>query len=261
MGFRQFLDGIPLWLSFIGTAALLFASWEAGLRLGRARARSGEVRESLEGEVVGAALALLAFILGFTFSMAESRFDARRGAMLDEAIVLREAYLRAGLVAEPQRTDVRNLLKRYVDARVEVGVTGDLKLAVVRAEALHDSLWANAVAMAATDRSDVTVMAVEGIDNVVSAHVTRLQLVRGARVPDAVWLALYILSAFAMLLVGHHQGSKNDRQWFGVLLITLAFSMMITLIDDIDRPLQGYLKVSQQPFTDLRAWMDVAKAP
>jgi hypothetical protein len=37
--------------------------------------------------------------------------------------------------------------------------------------------------------------------------------------------------------------------------------MMITLIDDIDRPLQGYLKVSQQPFTDLRAWMDVSTAP
>ena len=259
MGFRALLDTMPLWLTFVTTAALFIGCWAAGFRLGRRQRTSGD-GESLEGEIVGAALGLLAFILAFTFGMAEDRFDARRSAMLEEAIVLRNAYLRAGLVAAPHRDTVRTLLQQYLDARIEGVRTLDLATLRRRSDVLHDELWARAVAMAVDDRSDVTVMAVEGVNQVVELHVRRLALVN-ARVPEIIWLALYGLSILSMVLVGHHEGAKRDRQPFGVVVLAVAFALVILLIDDLDRPTRGLLTVNQGPMLELRAWMDSTKAP
>jgi hypothetical protein len=47
--------------------------------------------------MVAATLALLAF----TFGMAASRFDVRRGLVIDEANAIGTTYLRAGLLPEP----------------------------------------------------------------------------------------------------------------------------------------------------------------
>ena len=259
MGFRALLDALPLWVTFLATAALFLGCWSIGFRMGQ-RQRQREGGESLEGEIVGAALGLLAFILAFTFGMAESRFDARRAAMLDEAIVLRNAYLRVGIVAAPHRDAVRNLLKQYVDVRIEGVRTGDVASIERRSKPLHDALWAEAVAMSTEDRSDATVMAIEGVNDVVDLHVRRAALV-GARVPEIIWLALYGLSILSMLLVGHHEGTKEDRQRFGVYVLAMAFALVILLIDDLDRPTRGLLTVGQGPIIELRAWMDSTKAP
>lgn len=258
MGFRAFLDGMPLWATFVATAALFLLCWWIGLTLGQRKRIEGEAGSL--GELVGAALGLLAFILAFTFGMAESRFDARRASMLEEAIALRDAYLRVGLVAEPERDAVRRILREYVDARVEPGSGADLHQIDARARAMHDELWVQAVAMSRADRSDVTVMAIEGIDELVGLHVRRVALVN-ARVPEVIWLALYGLSILSMLLVGHHEGLKHDRQRFGVFIVAVAFALVILLIDDLDRPTRGLLTVSQQPMSELRAWMDSTHAP
>ena len=257
MGFRTLLDGMPLWLTFLAAAGLFIACWYLGFRLGQRRS-TGDGEGA--GEIVGAALGLLAFILAFTFSMAEARYDARRGALLDEAVVLRDAYLRVGLVAPAQRDAVRGILRQYLDARIEGVRTLDVATLDRRSKALHDELWTQAVAMGASDRSDVTVMAIEGVNEVIDLHVRRAALLN-ARVPEIIWVALYGLSVLSMLLVGHHEGVKQDRQRFGMVILAVAFALVILLIDDLDRPTRGLLTVSQQPMMELRAWMDSTRAP
>ena len=69
--------------------------------------------------MVAAVLALLAFLLTFTFGMAASRFEARRQVLLDEANAIGTAYLRAALLSDPQRAEIRKLLREYVDVRLE----------------------------------------------------------------------------------------------------------------------------------------------
>jgi hypothetical protein len=63
-------------------------------------------------------LGLLAFLLAFTFGMAASRFELRRELVLDEANAIGTAYLRAALVPEPHRTEIRTFLRDYVDSRL-----------------------------------------------------------------------------------------------------------------------------------------------
>jgi hypothetical protein len=51
--------------------------------------------------MVADALALLAFMLGFTFGLAASRFDVRRGLVIDEANAIGTTSSRGGLLPEP----------------------------------------------------------------------------------------------------------------------------------------------------------------
>ena len=51
--------------------------------------------------MVAATLALLAFILAFTFGLAGSWFDVRRRLVVDEANAIGTTYLRAGMLPSP----------------------------------------------------------------------------------------------------------------------------------------------------------------
>ena len=65
-------------------------------------------------------LGLLALMLAFTFSMALSRFEARRDAVLNEANAIGTTALRARLLPEPQRSETLKLLREYVHIRLEI---------------------------------------------------------------------------------------------------------------------------------------------
>ena len=72
-------------------------------RTASARRPGGQQQDSQIGTLVGALLALLGFLMAFTFGMAGSRFDARKQLLLDEANSIGTAHLRAGLLPEPHR--------------------------------------------------------------------------------------------------------------------------------------------------------------
>ena len=73
---EQLFRSVPLWALFLITLAMVLLSAELGYRLGRhRRTRSGEEKEAPVGAMVGAELGLLAFLLAFSFGVAEQRFD------------------------------------------------------------------------------------------------------------------------------------------------------------------------------------------
>ena len=59
----------------------------------------------------GAILGLLALMIGFTFAMALSRFEARRDAVLTEANAIGTTALRTRLLPAPHNVDVNKLLR------------------------------------------------------------------------------------------------------------------------------------------------------
>ena len=68
---------------------------------------------------VGTTIGLLAFLLAFTFGMAASRYDTRKQLVLQEADAIGTTYLRADFLQEPQRSNIRNLLREYAALRVQ----------------------------------------------------------------------------------------------------------------------------------------------
>ena len=96
MTYQGPLDSIPLPAIFALTFALVLIALEAGRRIGRARAASSDPENpSSVGSMTSSSLALLAFLLAFTFSVAAERFDVRRTTLLDEVNAIGTTFLRA----------------------------------------------------------------------------------------------------------------------------------------------------------------------
>jgi thiamine monophosphate kinase len=135
----------------VGLAVILGAS-EVGRRFGiHSGVRGGDNVSTLEGAVLG----LLALMIGFTFAMALSRFEARRDAVLNEANAIGTTALRARLLPEPQRTEALKLLREYVKIRLDITQRPvsetELMAAIDRSNGLQEALWQQAMAVAAKD--------------------------------------------------------------------------------------------------------------
>ena len=139
MPVRTLFDNLPLGGVFASILAVIMIAVEVGYVLGKfRRERPKQEKEASVSAMVGATLGLLAFMLAFTFGLAASRFDARRIALVDESNALATAYLRAGLVPEPHRTEIRSLLSEYVDIRLSVlQPGGNVEQAVRKSNELH----------------------------------------------------------------------------------------------------------------------------
>src|SRR6476469_3880868 len=76
---NQMIDlyNLPLPMIFLGGLTLIWGVSELGWRVATRRSGPSTNINTLEGAMIG----LLALIIGFTFSMALSRFEARRSAV------------------------------------------------------------------------------------------------------------------------------------------------------------------------------------
>ena len=249
------LDHLPLWTILPLTVAVALLAVEAGYRLALDRQkRSLQEKESALGGMVGATLGLLAFMLAFTFGLAGSRFEARREVVLSEANAIGTTYLRGAMLPEPMGTEARNLLREYVDVRLE-GVQPDkVNEAIAKSEQLHERLWSTAVAAVQKERSPTTNLFVTSLNEVIDLHATRLMRLR-SRVPAVIWIVLYLLAILGMGLMGYQSGLSGSRRSIAAIALALGFSSVLYLIADLDRPGKGMLQVSQQAMVDLRRSM------
>jgi len=250
------LDSLPLWTIFPITVAIALLSVEVGFRVAKNRQQhSAEENASTVSGMVGATLGLLAFMLAFTFGLAASRFEARRQVLLSEANAIGTTYLRAKMLPEPMRTEAQNLLREYVDVRLEAMQPGKLDQAIARSEEMHNRLWSVAIAATERERSAITSLFIQALNQVIDIHAERLMAGLRSRVPGAIWIVLYILAILAMVILGYHSALVNSRRSLVVIALILGFSSVLFLIADLDRPGKGTLQVSQQAMVDLRQSM------
>jgi hypothetical protein len=224
---------IPLWALQILTVLVVLLAVEVGFRVWDFRRRSAA---SEKDAPIGG---LVAFLLAFTFSAASARYDTRKQMVLQEANAIGTAYLRADLLPEPQRTDARNTLVAYTKARSQ-GVMELLRPEVTaESAALQDSLWATAAA-GGNQRLDspVTPLFVQAVNDVIDLDAARIRAGRN-RIPDSSWLTLYVLIVLSMAAIGYQFGLSGTRSWGETLLLVLAFTVVILLIADLDRPQGG----------------------
>jgi hypothetical protein len=101
-----------------GLIAGVSAAHEIGFWLG---SRTRSVDEPFDRQVAlvrASTAALVAFLVGFAFSGAASRFIDRLDIIVKEANALGTAYLRTDAIAEPQRGELKAALKEYTADRV-----------------------------------------------------------------------------------------------------------------------------------------------
>ena len=77
-----------------------------------------------------------------------------------------------------------------------------------------------------------------------------------SRIPGVIWATLYLVASLAMAGIGYHEGPTSLRRSPAVVILILAFSAVMNLIADLDRPHEGLFNVSQQAMVDLRNLLD-----
>ena len=256
MEINTILDFFPLWVIFLMTVAIFVLSSEVGYRTARyQRDRSKEVNEAPVGPMVGAILGLLAFMLAFTFGFAATRFEERKQILLSEVNAIRTAYLRAGLLPEPIPTESRALLREYIDVRLSGTEGGKVSEAVERSEQLHASLWEQAKVAAEKGKTPINGMFITSITDLIDVHSRRVNVAIRNRVPGMVWLVLYTLVILAMLAIGYQGGLASAKRSLTGITLVLAFTAVITMIADLDRPGGGLLRVNQQGMAELKEFV------
>jgi hypothetical protein len=257
------LDSIPLVIVFLGCGVFLYLALEAGYRLGKwRRARITDEKEQPVGAMVASILGLVALVLGFTFSLAGSRFDARRMAVLEESNAIGTTALRARLLPEPQRGEVTRLLREYVKVRIEGAQEGKTDAAIIRSEQIHELLWAQAAAAAEQDSSSImTGVFIQSLNDVIDLHAKRVLVGIRSRIPLVLWAGLFGLSMLGMAAVGYQAALSATRRSPAMVCLVLAFSVVLLLIADLDRGQEGLLRISQQSMLDLQKSLEAGSPP
>lgn len=260
----HWLYELPLWLDGVLFLLPLLVAAELGFRMGLRRSRqSPDAKQSVRGDVtLGSMLALLGLLLAFTYAFSLSRADMRKQAIVVEANAIGTAFLRAGLGAEPGRSELRQALLEYARTRlVTQDVFGeDMRAVVERSLQAQSRLWPTMErALQAEVSAPIQASIVQAVNEVLDTHAIRLAVIND-RVPGAV-LGLLVLVAAASLAVAAHNAGLNgsiNRWRMGAFSLILAALMVV--IVDFDRGQHGFIRISVQPLeaviTDLEAQLE-----
>ena len=243
------LTYFPLTIVFLGSIAAFFVAIETGHLVG-AKVEKGANVSTLEASVLG----LLALMIGFTFSMALNRFEARRDALVSEANAIGTATLRARLLPAPYDGESLKLFRDYARIRVNFGEreqsAPENVEALQRSREIQEALWRQAQAASVKDNAMVpTGLYIQALNQVFDDQQKRLTIIRN-RVPNIVFVGLYSVAVTALWLTGY-ASAIDRRHWRRPTYVAgLLVAGVILLIQDLDRPSGGFITVSQQPMTD-----------
>ena len=240
---------VPVFL--VSLTALSLAAWIGSTRFSRMRAEVTTMRDEF-GIIQGATLTLLGLIVGFTFSMALSRYEQRKNYEEEEANAIGTEYLRAELLPAADAARVRALLRDYLDQRMLFYTTRDstqLEQVNAATAALQAELWSAVKAPAIAQPTPLSALALAGMNDVINTQ-GYTQAAWWNRIPLSAWLLVVSIAMCATLLVGI--GTKHGGKVPRVLLILpLVISMALFLIADIDSPRRGIIRVVPQNLESL----------
>jgi hypothetical protein len=240
----------------MGLIAGVVAAHEIGFRLGSLTRSADEPLDRQVGLVRASTAALVGFLIGFAFSGAASRFIDRQDLIVKEANALGTAYLRADVIAEPQRGDLKGALKEYTADRVALlGREGgdQVEPLLANARGLHERMWKSAID---ATRGNAPLMAVvlPPINEVIDLHSIHLAMAR-RHLPSPIMTVLLATAAIGVGMIGFGNGRVGRR--FSVLDAVygavLAAALWMTI--DLDYPSIGIIRVSNLPIVETLAAM------
>jgi len=238
---------LPLLLCLFSFLVLWFSVW-IGIKSRSERAHEHDAFSI----VLGATLTLLGLIIGFTFSMAVSRYDQRKNYEEEEANAIGTEYVRADLLPTASADKVRALLSKYLHERILFYTTRDAReLAQVNnaTSRLQAELWSAVHVPASAQPSPLVALAVSGMNDVLNSQ-GYTQAAWRNRIPVEGWALMVLIAGFANALLGYGagKGQANRRR---LLVLPVIISIAFFMIADIDAPGRGLIRISPENLISL----------
>jgi hypothetical protein len=187
-----------------------------------------------------AALTLLALLIGFSFSMAISRYDERKNYEELEANAIGTEFARAALLPEKEATQTRDLLRKYLDIRVSFYLAnGNDKTIKEETARLQEELWSAILPLAHAEPTQIIALVVSGMNDVLNSQ-SFTQAAWLNRIPITAWILMALIAVFCNLLVGY---GEPHRGLLPLLVLPLIVSVSLFLIADMDSPRTGLIRI------------------
>jgi hypothetical protein len=257
-GEMHFSINQPLFFFLLVFVILLIAGWIGSWLRSRYTETldpSSSSFKTLESSVLG----LLALLLGFSFAMAVSRYDARKDLEVGEANAIGTTWLRAATLDEPARSTEQALLKEYVAVRLQFVSAGTDPAAIAdclaKTGAVQDKLWSVAATDASAHRDAITGLFVATLNDTIDFSEKRTAAWEN-RIPGAAWLLLVFMSAVASALVGIGTTARSRAL---LLVLPVVVGAVLMLIADLDSSRGGFVQVQQKSMERVAAQVNSAK--
>lgn len=236
---------------FVISFVALWLSARIGVVVRKRRGGLGEDERGDMDTVLAATLTLLGLIIGFSFSMAVSRYDLRKNYEEAEANAIGTEYVRADLLPAADGAKVRALMRSYLDQRILFYKTRDqreLRRINAATAKLQSDLWSAIQAPATAQPSPVIALAVAGMNDVLNSQ-GYTQAAWWNRIPVGAWILMATIAICCNVLIGY----SARRLETGPLFVAIPFVVAISffLIADIDSPSGGIIRVHPQNLTSL----------
>jgi len=180
--------------------------------------------------------------------------------------------MQADMMVEPERTQAKELLKNYIELRtfgklgVKKAIEQDFAEILRVSERIQKDLWLLAVQAGvhntkhptAAERNSMLIASVLALTDI---HYTRVHAAVMNRIPLTIWMTLYLMAVLSMVIMGYQAGLTDKRSPVATITLAIAFSAVIVLITDLDRPVMSFFEINNQLLTDLNDYMQAEFQP
>ena len=254
----------PLWIVAGCVFVAIFLAGEVGWRLGHGGRVEDDALRALVGGIAAATIGLLGLLLGFTLSMAVTRYDARRTVIVEEANAIGTLWLRAGLLEEPLESTLRGALRDYTQARIDFtrvnADLGRLRAARERSAKLEGVIW-SVVEQANRPGTSPAVLSslIASANEVIDLDELRMASLENY-IPAPIILLLVGVAAVALAFLGWSFGAAERRSTTSMVLLASLISTVLTVIMDLNRPHRGLIRVSDASLLRLQRTIGAPEA-
>lgn len=234
---------------------VLWLAARLGIWLGRKRGLEEAEREDF-AVVQTATLTLLGLIIGFSFSMAMTRYDQRKNYEEAEANAIGTEYVRTELLPAPDQATAKALLRTYLALRIDFYERRDpdeLQRTNTETFRVQTQLWAAVREAALAKPTIVTGLAASGMNDVLNSQ-GYTQAAWWNRIPTAAWIFMVLIAICANVMIGY--GARNASGEPALLVVLpLIVSIAFLMIADIDSPGRGLIRIVPQNLIALsKSW-------
>ena len=248
-------------LFLIAGFPLSLAALALGYTLTVRYSRDGDEKaEAAFGLGQAAIFGLIALILGFSFSFAAERFEARRALIVNEADAVGTTYLRADFLPAAQQDRFRRILLEYTRTRLEtyasVSNARAEALSIERGKVLQAQLWQIALGEARSDpRNNLYSALTSSINEMIDVSEQQVAALNN-HVPIAILGFVLLCTIAGAGLLGVTFGRARSPNVILSVIFCVLFAATVFTIVDLDQAQGGFIGLDLRP---LQATLDDMK--
>ncbi|NOK18346.1 hypothetical protein [Corallococcus carmarthensis] len=218
----------------------LLLAIEVAYRIARKRKFPSSQARSVNA-VTNVVFSFMGLILAFSYSEAGKRLEVHRNLVVDEVNAISGVWSLVDVVPEADQAPLRDLLRQYLDARIEAHQmlpwVEEFEARRAWAARLQKQVWASMVAItqAAPDKEVLLLPPVRLMAEVAAKRTLAVR----THITSPTFIFMLGLSVIGAMLVGLTTARGEGRNWPYRLLFAFVISSAIHVVVDLEYPRTG----------------------